>query len=97
MHNKVSELKVKAKLSDDAKAVVEELKRLLAQAQDGKTKGLLYIVSREEGDGDVYDDGAAGLYQRRSTDAVGQLDVVKLKYLRRALDGMPNEQSAFLR
>lgn len=97
MRDKVRELKVKTKHSEDAKAVIEDLKRLLAQAEDGKTNGLIYIISRDTDDGVEYDDGAAGLYERRATDAVGQLDVVKLKYLRLALDGIPCDQTAFLR
>jgi hypothetical protein len=92
---KIRELRraVRTKLSEDAKAVIAELKKLLTQAEDGHTNGILYIISRSEPEGAEYADGIAGMYERFPTDAVGQLDVVKLKYQRRALDGFNHEQT----
>lgn len=78
---------VKNKLTEDGEAVVAELKKILAEAEAGKVNGLIYIISRIEPEGHEYVDGAAGVYTRFPTDAVGQLEVVKLKFTRLALDG----------
>jgi hypothetical protein len=78
---------ITAELKEDAKAITAELQKLLAEAEAGKIIGFLYIVSKIDGEGTEFVDGSAGVYNRYPTDAVGQIEVVKLKHVRRALDG----------
>jgi hypothetical protein len=79
--------RVKANISEDSIAVVNELRRLLAEAEQGKIKGLTYVT--HYGDDKGYDVGIEGWYKQYPTDAVGQLEILKLKLLRMALDGSP--------
>lgn len=77
--------KVKANISEEAQAVVDELRKLLKEAEKGRITGLAYVINHSDESG--YDMGVVGWYQSYPTDALGQLSVLRLKIERMALDG----------
>lgn len=70
-------------LSADKQSVVDKLKELLERAEKGEIHGLCFSVSNEDS---TYEADCVGCYEKYPTDALGPLDVLKLKLTRKALD-----------
>jgi len=71
------------RLSEDKQAVVDKLRELLEKAEDGKLTGLCFSVANVD---KTYEAACVGCYDKYPTDALGPLDVLKLKLTRKALD-----------
>jgi hypothetical protein len=70
-------------LSEDKQAVVDKLRELLERAEEGKITGLCFSVSNVD---KTFEAECVGCYDKYPTDALGPLDVLKLKLTRKALD-----------
>ena len=70
-------------LSEDKQAVVDKLKEILGRAEAGKISGLCFNVANVD---HTYVAACVGCYDKYPTDALGPLDVLKLKLTRKALD-----------
>lgn len=78
-------------LSDDCRAVSDSLRELLQRAEEGKIHGLCFSIVNED---HTYEAECVGSYDRFPTDALGPLEVLKLKLTRKALDEQWNNNNS---
>ncbi len=71
-------------LSDESKAVIELLRAYLKKAESGVVHGVCITAANDD---QTFDCECAGSYDKYPTDALGPIEVLKLKILRKALDG----------
>lgn len=69
-------------LSDDKKAVIKAIRDYLKRAEAGNMHGLCITSANDD---NTFDAECFGTYEKFPTDALGPLEVLKLKLTRRAL------------
>lgn len=71
------------KLSTDTQAVIRSLRRYLERAEAGKIHGMCFTSANDD---QTYDIESAGSYKKYPSEAIGPIEVLKLKMARKALD-----------
>jgi hypothetical protein len=69
-------------LSEDTKACLRQLRELTRRAEQGKLHGLCFTAANNDR---TYDAEVVGSYESYPTDAIGQVEVLKLKLTRSAM------------
>jgi hypothetical protein len=70
-------------LSVDTEAVLKALRKYTKRAEAGKIHGMCFTAANQN---QTYDFEAVGSYDRFPSEAIGPLEVLKLKLTRKALD-----------
>jgi hypothetical protein len=70
-------------LSVETQAVIRALHRYLRRAEAGKIHGMCFTSANND---QTYDIESAGSYEKYPSEAIGPLEVLKLKLTRKALD-----------
>jgi hypothetical protein len=71
------------KLSAETQAVIKALHRYLKRAEAGKIHGMCFTSANDD---QTYDIESVGSYDKYPSEAIGPLEVLKLKLTREALD-----------
>lgn len=71
-------------LSEETQAVIKALRKHLKRAEEGKIHGMCFTWANDD---QTYDGEAVGSYDKYPSEAIGPLEVLKLKITRMALDG----------
>lgn len=71
------------KLSAETQAVIKALRRYLERAEAGKIHGMCFTSANDD---QTYDVESVGSYDKYPSEAIGPLEVLKLKITRKALD-----------
>lgn len=71
------------KLSAETQAVIRALQRYIKRAEAGKIHGMCFTSANDD---QTYDIESVGSYEKYPSEAIGSLEVLKLKLTRKALD-----------